>query len=66
MDAVKVGQAGLSGWREKVADGVAAPFEDRTPAEPDQVRAVVGAIFFVLSVVYVASTLRHIIRELRS
>jgi hypothetical protein len=66
MDAVKVGQAGLSGWREKVADGVAAPFEDHTPAEPDQVRAVVGALFFVLSVVYVVSTLRDIIRELRA
>jgi hypothetical protein len=66
MDAVRVGQAGLSGWREKLADGAAAPFEDRTPVEPDQVRAVVGAVFFVLSVVYVVSTARQIIRELRS
>jgi hypothetical protein len=66
MDPVNVGKAGLSGWREKVADGVAAPFETRTPAEPDQVRAVVGAAFFVLSVVYVVSTTRAIIRELQS
>jgi hypothetical protein len=65
MDPVKVGKAGLSGWREKVADGVAAPFETRTPAEPDQVRAVVGAVFFVLSLLYVVSTARDMVRELR-
>jgi hypothetical protein len=66
MDPVNVGKAGLSGWREKAADAVAAPFETRTPAEPDQVRALVGAVFFVLSVVYVVSTTRAIVRELRS
>jgi len=65
MDPVKIGQAGLSGWRVKVADQVAGPFEDRTKAEPDQVRAVVGAVFFVLSVLYVFSTAREVVRELR-
>ncbi len=65
MNPVNIGQAGLSGWRVKVADQVAAPFEDRTRAEPDQIRAVVGAVFFLLSVVYVFSTTREIVRELR-
>jgi hypothetical protein len=66
MDAIKVGQQGLVGWREKVADGAAKPFEERTKFEPDQVRAVVGALFFVLSVYYVVSTATRIARELKS
>ena len=56
--ATKVGQAGLQGWREKVADGVAAPLSDRTPLGEDQVRALIGGAFFVLSVLYVVKTLR--------
>lgn len=43
---------------------MAAPFETRTPAEPDQVRAVIGAVFFLLSLLYVVSTARDMIREL--
>ena len=56
--ATQVGQAGLQGWREKVADGVAGPLSDRTPFDEDQVRALVGSVFFVLSVMYVVKTLR--------
>ena len=56
--ATKVGQAGLQGWREKVADGVAEPLSDRTPLGEDQVRALIGGAFFVLSVLYVVKTLR--------
>ena len=53
---VDVAQAGLQGWRAKVADTVAEPISKRTPADPDQVRAAVGALFFVLAVTYVAKT----------
>ncbi|MGI8623421.1 MAG: hypothetical protein ACR2NB_08035 [Solirubrobacteraceae bacterium] len=56
--ATRVGQAGLQGWREKVADGIAEPLSDRTPLDEDQVRAVIGSIFFALSVMYVVKTLR--------
>lgn len=56
--ATQVGQAGLQGWREKLADGVAAPVSDRTPLGEDQVRALLGATFFVLSVLYVVKTLK--------
>jgi hypothetical protein len=66
MDAIKVGQHGLTGWRVKVADGAAKPFEKRTKVEPDHVRAVVGALFFVLSIYYVISTTAKIVSELRS
>ena len=56
--ATQVGQAGLQGWREKVADGVAEPLSQRTPLDEDQVRALLGAVFFVLSVLYVVKTVR--------
>ncbi|MDP8910277.1 MAG: hypothetical protein M3N47_14455 [Chloroflexota bacterium] len=61
--ATRVGQAGLQGWREKVADGVAGPLSDRTPLGEDQARALIGTIFFVLSVMYVAKTLRSAARR---
>jgi len=61
--ATKAGQAGLKGWREKVADGVAEPVSDRTPLSEDQVRAAIGAAFFVLAVIYVARTIADLIRQ---
>ncbi|SOC49693.1 hypothetical protein SAMN05660748_2425 [Blastococcus aggregatus] len=63
MDAVSFGKAGLQGWRAKVADAVATPVARRSGATDDQVRAVVGAAFFVLSVVYVVQTLRQLQRS---
>jgi hypothetical protein len=56
--ATRVGQAGLQGWREKVADGVAEPLSRRTPLDEDQVRALIGAGFFLLAVMYVVKALR--------
>jgi hypothetical protein len=53
----QLGQAGLTGWRTTVAEKVAPPVADRTPASEDQVRAVIGAAFFLLSAYYVGSTL---------
>jgi len=61
--ATRVGQAGLQGWREKVADGLAEPLSDRTPLDEDQVRALIGSIFFILSVMYVVKTLRSAARQ---
>ena len=40
--------AGLQGWRQKVGDTVAGPVAGRSPLSEEQVRAIVGAIFFVL------------------
>jgi hypothetical protein len=54
----RVGHAGLQGWREKVADGVAEPLAARTPLDEEQVRAVIGGVFFALSVMYVVKTVR--------
>jgi hypothetical protein len=61
----ELGQAGLQGWREKVADGISQPVANRAPVEEDQVRAVVGAAFFVLAVLYVAKTISAVTRQAR-
>jgi hypothetical protein len=63
MDAVSLGKAGLQGWRGKVGDVVAGPIAQRSPLTDDQVRAVVGGLFFVLSVVYVAGTVWRVTRR---
>jgi len=54
----QVGHAGLQGWREKVADGVAGPVARRTPLQEDNVRAIIGATFLVLSVIYLVNAIR--------
>ena len=63
--ATELGQAGLQGWREKVADGISQPVADHAPLEEDQVRAVIGAAFFVLSVLYVVKTISEAARRAR-
>lgn len=54
-----VGQAGLVGWREKVAD-VVAP---RAPIKDENARALIGGAFFVLSVYYVIATIVRVLKE---
>ena len=62
--ATRMGTAGLQGWRRKVGDAVADPVAERTPLGPEQVRAAVGALFFVLALMYVVRTLTAASREL--
>lgn len=63
--ATELGQTGLQGWREKVADGISRPVAKRAPVEEDQVRAVIGVAFFVLAVIYVAKTISAAARQAR-
>ena len=60
MDAISFGKAGLQGWRAKLADAVAQPVARSSGLTDDQVRAAIGAVFFVLSVVYVAGTIKRL------
>jgi hypothetical protein len=60
-----LGHAGLTGWRETFADRVAAPVAGKAPASEDQVRAVIGATFFLLSAYYVATTVARMVRASR-
>ena len=66
MDAVAVGKQGLVGWREKVADGVSGPVSSKSPLSEEQVRALIGAAFFALSLYYVIDTLRRVAAEVRA
>ena len=61
----ELGQAGLQGWREKVADGISQPVANRAPVKEDQVRAAVGAAFFVLALLYVVKTISAATRQAR-
>jgi hypothetical protein len=63
MDAISFGKAGLQGWRAKVADAVASPVARRSGVADDQIRAVIGAAFFLLSVLYVAGTIKRLARR---
>ena len=63
--ATELGQTGLQGWREKVADGLAEPVAQRAPLDAEQVRATLGALFFVLSLIYVVKTVRAAARQAR-
>ncbi|MBA3329077.1 MAG: hypothetical protein H0T43_12330 [Solirubrobacterales bacterium] len=63
--ATQLGTAGLQGWRAKVGDGLAEPVASRTPLQTEQVRAAIGALFFVLSVMYVVKTIAVAARQIR-
>lgn len=65
-DVTRLGQAGLKGWREKVGTRAAPAVARHTPLDEDQARALIGAVFFALSAVYVAKTVATLSRELRS
>lgn len=62
----RIATAGLQGWRAKVGDAVAEPISKRTPLGPEQVRAAVGGLFFVLALTYVTKTLVVAAREVRA
>jgi hypothetical protein len=61
VKAKDVGRAGLVGWRQTVADKAAPSVAKRTPLEEDVVRAAIGALFFVLSLIYVFGTVKRVL-----
>ena len=63
--ATELGHTGLQGWRAKVADGISKPVANRGPLDEDQVRAVIGAAFFILAVIYVVKTISEAARRAR-
>ena len=63
MNAKEMGRAGLVGWRETVADKAAPPLAERTPVDEDAVRAAIGGLFFVLSLIYVFGTVKRVLAE---
>ena len=61
-----IAHEGLTGWRQSLADRVAPPAAKRGPVTEDQVQAVLGATFYLLSVYYVVSTTAKMVKRLRS
>jgi hypothetical protein len=59
MDKTQTLQAGLVGWRERLADRIEKPVSKRTPLSAKQVRAILGALFFVKSAIYVGRSIRR-------
>jgi hypothetical protein len=60
LTRVDIGRAGLQGWRSRLADAVAPPVAKRSPLSEDDVRALTGALFILLTVTYVIGTLRDL------
>lgn len=58
-----LGQTALVGWRKPVAERAAGALERKTPLSADQAQAVIGALFFALSVYYVLGTIRRAFAE---
>jgi hypothetical protein len=56
-------EAGLVGWRERFAQKVEKPMSKRTPLTVKQIRAILGALFFVKSAVYVGRSIRRAIKS---
>jgi hypothetical protein len=63
MNKTQTLEAGLVGWRERFAQKIEKPVSKRTPLNGKQVRAIIGAIFFVKSAFYVGRVIRRAIRQ---
>jgi hypothetical protein len=45
-------EAGLVGWRERLANKVEKPVSKRTPLNGKQIRAILGALFVINAALY--------------
>lgn len=63
MRKKNVGLAGLRGWRGSVADAVAPPVAKRSGFGEDQIRAAVGALFLLLSLMYVVGAVKDLLAD---
>jgi hypothetical protein len=59
------GHAALVGWRKALADRVAPRAAEKAPLSEQQARAVIGGLFFALSLFYVTSTVKRMVQTAR-
>ncbi|HSH59669.1 MAG TPA: hypothetical protein VK988_08540 [Acidimicrobiales bacterium] len=59
----ELGQAGLQGWRARVAEWVAPAVSRRTSLDDDQVRRAIGGLFLALSLLYLVKAARELLRR---
>jgi hypothetical protein len=62
VNANRLGDATLHGWRARVSDAVAR----KAPVGDDVARAALGVFWFAASLAYVTKSVRALARELRS
>jgi hypothetical protein len=65
MNKTQTFEAGLVGWRERFAERIEKPVTKRTPLNGKQLRAILGALFFVKSALYVGRAVRRAIAQRR-
>ena len=63
MNKTQTLEAGLVGWRERLADRIEKPITRRTPLDGHQLRAILGALFFLKSAWYVTRAVHRAIRQ---
>jgi hypothetical protein len=63
MKTTQTLEAGLVGWREGLAKRIEKPVSKRTPLKGEQIRAFLGALFFVSSAVYVVRSIARAIKN---
>lgn len=63
MRTKDVGLAGLRGWRSSVAGAVATPVSRRSSLDEDQIKSVIGAIFLILSVLYIVGAVKDLVAD---
>lgn len=65
MNKTQTLEAGLVGWRERLADRIEKPVTKRTPLDGKQLRAILGGIFFVMSALYVGRAVARAVKLAR-
>jgi hypothetical protein len=63
---VAVGHVGLTGLRGKMAQRVSGPVARKTSLSRDEVEAVIGGIFLLVTFIQIFALLRRITRAVRS
>ncbi len=63
MDAKRLGEAGLQGWRGQVAERLAPPVSRHTSLDLDQARRAIGGLFLALTVMYLVKASRDLARR---
>lgn len=61
MDVTAMGKVGLSGWRGAIGSKVAEPIAARSALSQDQVEAIMGGIFLLLSAWEFAKLVRRVL-----
>jgi hypothetical protein len=60
---VKIGEAGLTGWRGAAARRMAKPVADRTQFTQEQVEAVFGLVLLALAIYWLARPVISAVRK---